>query len=281
MFKIAPIRNEFLNKNPWEGNCKIKPWDYKVTVVIPVIDTYESLEICVNLLKLQTIKPFIIIIDTGSLEINLNKILNLRDEDVEVHSLRLNGVFHPSDFPAFAMDLGQTLCRTEYLFATHADVFARRRDLFEYFLDFCGPEELNKYPVVGYEISPRKHNDWKGMISHTATMYHVATLDEIGFGWNMRRLANLYKLNDYRPSPARPTWPDTEILGNVILRKNKISTKIIGSELNFQRIVDQNIDHCRSMTSGLLYNKKYYKKVTGWYDVAKKEALERIENWKN
>lgn len=281
MYKIAPLRNVSPHASPWEGNCTPKPWDYRITTAIPVMDTYESLKICIDLLNLQTIKPFIIIIDTGSEEFNLNKILNLRCENIEVHSLRLNGVFHPSDFPAFAMDLAQAICRTEYLFATHADVFVKKKNLLEYFLEFCGPEKDGKYPVVGYEISPRKHNDWKGMISHTASMYHVPTLDEIGFGWNMRRLATLYGFKEYRPSSDRPTWPDTEILGNVILRKNKIPTKIIGRELNFERTNDDNIDHCRSMTSGFLYNPEYYDKCQKWYELAKKEALNRIEIWKN
>jgi hypothetical protein len=281
MYEIAPLRNIPISEKPWEGNCLKKPWDYKITAAIPVLDTYESLSICVDLLRLQTIKPYIVVIDTGSQQNNLNKIINLRDCDLEVHSLRLNGVMHPSDFPAFAMDLAQTICRSEYMFATHADVFLKKRDFLENLLDICGCANSSKYPVVGYEITPRKHNDWQGMISHTASMYHVKTLDEIGFGWNMRRLASMYNLNNHKPNPMMPNWPDTEILGNIILRKNNIPTKIIGKELNFQRNVDENIDHCRSITSGMLYSPEYYDKAKIWYESAKKEAIERINSWKN
>lgn len=281
MLEIAPIRNMPTNLSPWEGSCNKKPWDYEITAVVPVLDTYESLKLCVDLLRLQTIKPYIIVIDTGSTNENYEKIEKLRDVDLEVHSLRINGVQHPSDFVAMAMDLGQSLCRTEYLYATHSDVFLMKRNFLEYMLSICGDhtQDKNKVPVVGYEMSPRQHSDWKGMISHTASMYYLRTLDKIGFGWGMRRLASLYNLPDYKPNPMRPNWPDTEILGNVILRQYKIPTRIIGTESNFERNKDDNIDHCRSITSGLLYSPEYYKKATEWFEDAKKQALERIKIW--
>lgn len=280
--KIAPIRNISIENKPWEGDCKLKPWDYEITAVIPVLDTYESLSICVQLLKLQTIKPYIIVIDTGSTEDNFKKIEKLRDHDLEVHSIRLNGVEHPSDFVSMAMDLGQSLCRTKYMFATHADVFLMKRNFLEKLHSICGDNQKDpkKYPVVGYEISPRQHSDWKGMISHTASMYYLRILDKIGFGWSLRRLSALYDLPDYKPNPMRPNWPDTEILGNVILRQNDIPTKIVGKENNFQRNKDENIDHCRSITSGLLYSPEYYDKAKVWYEEAKKEAIDRIKLWK-
>ncbi len=279
--KIAPIRNISIEDKPWEGESLTKPWEYEITAVIPVLDTFESLELCVQLLRLQTIKPYIIVIDTGSTEYNFKKIEDLRDYDLEVHAIRLNGVEHPSDFVSMAMDLGQSLCRTKYMFATHADVFLMKRNFLEELHNICGDhqENSNKYPVVGYEISPRQHSDWEGMISHTASMYYMKILDKIGFGWSLRRLASLYDLPNYKPNPMRPSWPDTEILGNVILRQNNIPTKIIGKENNFQRNKDENIDHCRSITSGLLYSPEYYEKARLWYEEAKKEAISRIKLW--
>lgn len=279
--KIAPIRNVSIEDKPWEGESTTKPWDYEITAIIPVLDTFESLDLCVQLLRLQTIKPYIIVIDTGSTEDNFKKIENLRDYDLEVHAIRLNGVEHPSDFVSMAMDLGQSLCRTKYMFATHADVFLMKRNFLEELHNLCGDhqEDPNKYPVLGYEISPRQHSDWEGMISHTASMYYMKILDKIGFGWSLRRLASLYDLPNYKPNPMRPGWPDTEILGNVILRQNNIPTKIIGKENNFQRNKDENIDHCRSITSGLLYSPEYYEKARLWYEEAKKEAISRIKLW--
>src|SRR5690606_25477504 len=123
------------------------------------------------------------------------KIQKFRSEDVEVHSIRLNGCRHPSDYPAMAMDLAFSVCRTEYIFATHADVFLRRKDFIEYLLNLCNKEN----PAVGYELSPRSHEDWKGMISHTASMYHMPTMDEIGFGWSLRRLCNGFGIVNYEP----------------------------------------------------------------------------------
>lgn len=275
--KLAPIRNADVNKCPWEGNCIKKPWEYKVTAVIPVIDTFDSLQICVEILKLQTVKPYILVIDTGSTEENLANILSLHDEDLEVHCLRTNGSLHPSDVVCAAMDLAQSLCRTEYMFAIHSDVFLRKRDFLEMLLGMCSSE----CPVVGYEMSPRQHDDWKGMISHTASMYHVKTLDLIGFGWSMRRLASIYNLKNQAPHPDRPNWPDTEILGNIIIRQNEIKTKIIGTEKNFQRNKDEYIDHCRSMSLGMLYSPSYYEKAKYWYEEAKEEAKKRINDWKS
>lgn len=276
---IAPLRNKSVEERPWEGSCDKKPWEYKVTAAIPVLDTYESLKICIDILKLQTVKPYIVVIDTGSEKENFDKIMSLASEDVEVHSLRLNGVHHPSDFPAMAMDLAQSVCRTEYMFATHADVFLMKRNFIEYLLEYCGCHLENKFPVVGYEISPRQHDDWVGMVSHTASMYHIKTMDKIGFGWSMRRLASLYDIKDYTPNPTRPNWPDTEILGNVILRQYDLPVKLIGKEDNFQRNKDNYIDHCRSLTSGLLYSPQYYKQVSSWLKEAKEQALSRIDSW--
>lgn len=272
---IAPIRNIPQWEQPWEGNCKKKPWEYRVTVAIPVLDTYEQLELCLQLLKMQTEKPYLIIIDTGSCPEQYEKIEKLRDEDVEVHAIRLNGVLHPSDFPAMAMDLAFTLCRTNYLFATHADCYLRRQDFLEYLTTVC-PKESS---VVGYEISPRCHGDWRGMVSHTATMYYMPAMDRIGFGWSMRRLCNYYNIQDYRPTISRPQWPDTEILGNYILRSYKIKPFLIGSEQNYERKIDDNIDHFRSFTSGKLYSPDYYEMAQQWYQDAKKEALERLRSW--
>ena len=276
-YVIAPDRSKTAKESAWEGNCEKKPWDYRITAVIPVLDTYDTLEVCVKLLQLQTVRPFITIIDTGSCAKQLEKICALRDEDVEVHSLRLNGVLHPSDFPAMAMDLAFTLCRTNFLFATHADVFLKRVDLLEDLLD----KVKRIAPVVGYELSPRSHTDWKGMVSHTCTMYHMGTMDRIGFGWSLRRLCNMMGIKDHKPDPMRPNWPDTEILGNYILRYYKIQPHLIGREENHERHVDENIDHCRSVTSGRLYSPVYAATANGWVEEAIRDAQERIRDWTN
>ena len=275
-YSISPLRNTPTTLSPWEGNCEKKPWQYEVTAVIPLIDTFDTVSIGIELLRLQSVRPFIILIDTGSCKSELQKIQSLANQDVEVHSLRLNGVLHPSDYPAMAMDMAFSLCRTQFLFSTHADVFLRNRFFLEQLMEKCKTVS----PVVGYEMSPRAHTDWEGMVSHTATMFHMPTMDRIGFGWSQRRLCNIYQIECAKPDPMRPNWPDTEILGNYILRKNKIAPHLIGKEENFSRQVDDNIDHCRSITAGRLYSPTYMEKAELWVRDAIREALDRIELWK-
>ena len=274
-YEVTPLYGVLTEKHPWEGNCDKKPWEHEVTAVIPCINTPETLPICIELLRLQTTKPFIMIIDTGSIEENLVQLDELRADDVEVHSIRLNGVRHPSDYPAMAMDMAFGLCRSEYLFATHADCFLRKKTLLREFIDLC----KSKSPVVGYELSPRAHDDWKGMVSHTASMYHMPTMDKIGFGWSLRRLCNGYGIVDYKPDPNKPNWPDTEILGNYILKDNKITPYLVGPEGNQCRTLDENIDHFRSYGAAKMYSPGYFPQVSEWYYLARKEALERIKKW--
>ena len=76
---LAPLRNADVNSEPWKGNCLKKPWQYEVTAVVPVIDTVESLSLCIEILRLQTIKPYILVIDTGSEYENLQRILSMHD----------------------------------------------------------------------------------------------------------------------------------------------------------------------------------------------------------
>jgi len=275
--EVSPIYGELTVSSPWEGNCHKKPWEYPVTAVIPCLNTSETLPTCIELLRLQTVRPFIVIIDTGSQQEHIEKIIQLRDEDVEVHSLFLNGVIHPSDYPAMAMDLAMAICRTKYLFATHADVFLKRRDFLETLVSMCD----DNFPVVGYELSPREHNDWKGMVSHTASMYNMKTMDKIGFGWSLRRLCNDFDIVDYKPDPMRPNWPDTEILGNYILRRNNVKCKLIGHEENHNRTDDQYIDHFRSYTSGKMYSPDHFIKTKAWFEDAMIKAKIRIEEWKH
>ena len=273
---IAPLRDTAVGRKPWEGACPKKPWDYRVTAAIPVLDTPEPLSLVIDLLRLQSEPPFILIIDTGSRPEQWRQIEALRAPDVEVHSLRLNGVRHPSDFPAMAMDLAFAICRTQYLFATHADCFLRSRTLLAEMIDVC-PE---KSPVVGYELSPRQHPDWKGMVGHTCTLFDMPTMDRIGAGWSMRRLVRMFDIETHEPHPERPNWPDTELLVNYLVRQAGYEPHLIGHEENFVRNRDENIDHCRTLTGGLLYNRAHYEKAKAWMEEAMQEASERITAWR-
>lgn len=275
MSLLSPMRDRPVSTSPWEGPLGKKPWQYEICAAIPVMDTPENLAVVIDILRAQSLRPYIVVIDTGSLPDNWGLIDAMRAEDVEVHSLRLHGVKHPSDYPAIAMDLAMSLCRSPYLFATHADCFLRRKDLLEDMLKWC----KDMSPVVGYEITPRAHNDWRGMVSHTCTMMEMKTMDDIGVGWSLRRLSNMFGIEDHTPDPNRPNWPDTELLLNYLLRANEIEPFLIGKEENFCRNVDENIDHCRTYTGSLLYSPGYHEGAKVWASDAIKEAKERIKKW--
>ena len=262
----------------------MKPWHRNVTLAIPVMDSTESVAAIVELYRLQTERPFIILIDTGSLPENLASLQALAAEDVEVHSLRLNGVKHPSDFPAMAMDLAFSICRTDFLLATHADCFPMSRTLVSDVLQQCSAES----PVVGYEITERPHSDWRGMVGHTLTMFHMPTMDDIGASWSLRRLIRTIPHPDGRPAgheinPATsPNWPDTELLVNYQCRKAGITPRIIGTEKNAARTTDDKIDHCRSWASAQLYSSRsnYAEKSNGWLADGIQKATQRAAEWR-
>lgn len=261
----------------------MKPWAFPVTVSIPVIGGVDAITAIVDLYRLQTVRPFIQLIDTGSRPEHLEKIQLLTAEDVEVHSLRFAGVKHPSDFPAVAMDLAFSSCRTDFLLATHADCFPMSRTIVEELLEHCKEEK-----VVGYQISPRPHSDWQKMVGHTLTMFCMKTMDGIGGGWSLRRLVNTFQHPDgiqatHEISPATsPNWPDTELLINYQLLQAGIQPKIIGTELNAMRTVDNRIDHCRSWASSNLYaaGSPYAGESGRWIADATKQAIERAKIWR-
>lgn len=274
MPQIAPIRHLTVAQKPWEGVCDKKPWEYPVAATIPVLDTPDILELAVELLRRQTVRPYIIVIDTGSTAENLGRIEAMRADDLEVHSVRANGYWHPSDPPAIACDLAFALCRSPYLFTTHADVFLRRRDFLESLVPLC-----EKYKAVGYEITPRHHKDWPGMISHTASMFDIETMDKIGAGWSLRRCCNLFGIKDPRPDPSRPGWPDTEVNLNYCLRQADITPYIIGKEKNYEPTKDENIFHFRTYTGSMLYSPGYHDGAREWAAEAIAEANANIKKW--
>lgn len=278
--RFAPLRGSYATRLPWEGPFIKKPWHYGVTVGIPVLDTPDELAMVVALLRKQTVAPFIVIVDTGSTDDNLAKIANLRAEDVEVHSLRMNGVKHPSDFPAIAMELIQARTQTEWLFCTHADCFLKRRDVIEEFINIAVRVNV---PAVGYQISPRAHADWEGMLGHTATLLRMPDILRMGVGWNQWRVCLLEGIEDHSPDPAKANWPDTEILLNYTLRKNGITAYIVDKdnpvEKNRERNEDHRIDHCRTLTAGKLYSSEHYAKAIVWVEDAMAKARQRLEEW--
>jgi hypothetical protein len=173
---VAPL-SCWERKRPWEGAAARKPWDYQVTAAIPHLETPDTLPVLLELLALQTVRPYVLLIDTGSSAATVRRLEALRRPDVEVHYLRGHGYRHSSAPVTTAMDVAFALCRTAHLFATHSDVFPRRRDLLEWLLGLCRDDQ----PVVGYEMSPRPETQgWRNVVSHTCTMLHMPTIRRIG-----------------------------------------------------------------------------------------------------
>lgn len=274
-YQIAPTKNHTHEGKPWEGSLHPKQWAYSITAAIPHIDTPYTLGLVIELLRRQTMRPTIQILDTGSTPANLETLSRYQDHDVEIHYLRFNGRQHPSDFPAIAMDVAFASCQTQFIFTTHTDVFLRRRDFLEDLLKSCD----QSCPAVGYEITERPHPDWHGMISHTASIFSMDTVYRLGLSWNLRRLCNKYGIHDPSPDPRRPNWPDTELLVNYQLRDAGITPLIIGTEKNGERTIDRNIDHCRSHASTQLYDPAAFRRVRRWIADATEAAEARIKTW--
>jgi hypothetical protein len=271
----APIRNCTHESLPWEGLGVPKPWAYQCCLVLPVIGYPELVGQCLQAWQLQTLVPYVMVIDTGSTAYELERIRGFASGSVEVHSLRFNGRAHPSEFPAIAMDLAFAACQSDVLLSTHQDVFPRRRDLISNMVGLVSDSS----PVAGYEMSPREGYDWKGMVSHTLTSYYMPVMHRIGFGWSLQRLRWRHGHPMYTPTVPQVGWPDTEILGNEILREHGIKPVLIGHESNQQRFVDENIDHFRSFVSSGLWCPAYHALAREWYQDAVRQGTERCKHW--
>ena len=265
--------------NAYLGKIAKKPWEYACEVWIPVMDTTDTLPYVIELLRHQTKRPFIVLVDTGSTN---NSFLSLEEvyqdqEDIELHRLRFKSVRHSSDYPAIAMDLAMSACRSDHLFCTHSDVFLKKQDAIERLIDLC--DEFR--PAVGYRMSPREHSDWERMVSHTCTMLHIPTMDRINAAWSLRKLCHRKGLEFVPNHPKMGNnWPDTEILLNYILWENNFTAKLIGTENNQERTNDEWIDHCRSLTAARLYSPETAKIRKQWVDDAIDKAIQRLDKWK-
>jgi GT2 family glycosyltransferase len=257
----------------WQGRLARKPWEYRITAVIPHLETPEPLRAAVELLRLQTERPYLLVIDTGSSDSVKAALEAMRAEDLEVHMVAAHGYLHSSEAVGVAQDLAFALCRSEYLFCTHADCFLRRRNYVEWLLGLCSPET----PVVGYEMSSRDWltDQWEGMVSHTATLLHMPTMHRLGVSWSFERAHVQFGIP--RSSPA---WPDTETCMNLVLRQAGVQPLLIGQEENYRRHVDENLDHVRSFPGAQVYAVEYYARAQAWMEEALRDAWQRVSLWR-
>lgn len=244
--RIAPLGTN----RKVEGIAPKKPWEYRSTAVIPHLDTLEYLTCLVELLRLQTEAPYIIIVDTGSPFNTCEQLEKLRSADVEIHYIRGNGYSHTSEPVAVALDLGMARANTPRIFLTHTDCFPMRRDA----LAWLGGQCDAITPVVGWEMSERSWltDEWKGMVSHTFTMLHAPTMRRVGATWHMGRARDKLGLDAGYRSDG---WPDTETGFAYCLRAAGVKVKLLGSEVNYERQITEWWDHARSLTGTNVYSK--------------------------
>lgn len=265
-----------MTERRWEGVVEPKPWQRRVTATLAHLETPELVPVVVDLLRLQTEDPHVIVIDTGSSEATCRELEAMRTPEVEIHYIRSHAYRHPSGPVSAACDLAMSLTTSPYLFMTHVDCFLRRRDFLERLADDCSPTN----PVIGYRMSDRSFlgtRDWKWMVSHTATMLHMPTIRSAGAVWAIEAAHDAY---GQPRSPKPGGWPDTETAFNLALRRAEITPSFIGDETNYERHLDAEVDHCRSYPGSKLYSDPYHRKAAAWIEVALGEARARADAWR-
>jgi len=235
----------------WEGSCDKKPWDYKATAVIPHLDSPDLLRLCVTFLRRQTVRPFIVVVDTGSRESVLPVVNSMRAQDLEVQSIACNGVTHPSELVSYAMDVGQAVCRTEWLWSVHSDCFVHSPTALE---ELLALGDSGRTPILGYQSVPRPGSDWwRGYVSHTCSLFHLPTVDSLGGTWSMRRLRTL--AGSFWPAQDLAERLDTEVLINETFRRAGVAPLILGEETADGVERDERRVHLRAATALALARK--------------------------
>lgn len=284
---IAPLRGDEAHgfEYPWQGELPRKPWEWRVTAMIPHLDHFDSLKAVIATLRAQTERPYLMVIDTGSQPHVLEQVASLAADDCEVHFLRPHAWRYTSQPVAAAMDMAFGLCQTEFAYATHTDVFLRRPDYIKRLVGICSAV----HPVVGYQMSPRswRQQIWREMLSHTATMYHMPSMRSLGVTWNMDRALEMLGLSEVDRASG---WPDTEVALSLTLRKHGISARwisddlaidtpccvMIGNEEN-EPYFDSNLVHVRSSTVRTLYdNARFRPELLGRESEL---AIRRARSW--
>ena len=262
------------------GQLAPRPWQYDVTVCLPHLDTLPQLRLALDLWRCQTLRPYFLVLDTGSPRELLDELEAVRAPDCEVHYIRAHGYLHSSAPVTAALDLAHSLCRTEYLFHTHTDVFARRRDFLAWLRDQCRAEA----PVVGWQMSSREmaaspfRGEWRECVSHTATMIHMPTAHRAGLTWAMEAYYA------WRPEERGPSvgWPDTESPFLLALRRAGIVPVLLGEERNFTLTRNTWFEHARSYPGLKAHaqNDALWAKIQQYTTRAEEDARARLAVWR-
>ena len=272
----APVRGGVSGEGAWTGAREVKPWDFACEVTIPVLDASDTLPMVIELLRAQSIKPFISLIDCGSTPKEHNWLESLRADDIELHTLRFNGVRHLSDFPAASLDLAFSICRSPVLVAMHSDVFLRQRTSLEQLVEMCD----YKHPAVGFQMTKRDFPGWADAITHSFAAFYMPRMDDIGGGWSLRRAARLAGRPDgHRHNGPMGSFMDTETCLALVLKEAGVDSTFIGTEENFEMTVHPLVRHVRTLTGGRLYSPAHAMKAEGWLKEALAEAAMNLAEW--
>jgi hypothetical protein len=272
----APVRGGHSGEGAWEGAREVKPWDFACEVTIPVLDASDTLPMVIELLRAQSIKPFISLIDCGSTPKEHDWLESLRADDLEIHTLRFNGVKHISDFPAASLDLAFSICRSPVLVAMHSDVFLRQRTSLEQLVEMCDYD----HPAVGFQMTKRDFPGWDKAITHTFAAFLMGRMDEIGGSWSLRRAARLAGFWDgHQQRGPMGSFMDTEACLALVLKQAGIEPTLIGPEENFEMTVHPLVRHVRTLTGGRLYSPAHAEKCKGWLAEALAEAAVNLTEW--
>lgn len=258
---VAPARGM---AQAYEGH---RPWlRHGCEIWIPVIDPMESLPLVLDLLRAQTVRPYIVLVDTGSRPDQWEQVQALRAPDLEVHAIWTGGLRHSSAVVASALDLAMSVAgsRTEKLLFTHSDCFPARRDAVEILCSWLSPD----CPAVGYGITPRENAaDWERFLGHVWAGLYLPKIRETRARWG------------HTPEQSQAAW-DTEYSFNRLLAADGIRPVLLGWEENWQVNTTADYTHVRSFPLSGLYVPTHRAMAEDWMTTAKAEAWERLESWK-
>jgi hypothetical protein len=177
-------------------------------------------------LRAQTERPYILVVDAGSLSRHDAALGALEADDVELVRLRPRAWRFTSEPVAVGMDMAFARCQTRYCYSTHTDVFLKRPDYLEYLVGLCRRPGT---PAVGYQMSPRpaSGNDWWARtLSHTATLYDMRAMRRLGASWSM--LAAFERAGLDPKQPHFTGWPDTETNLGMVLHDRGVGVRWLG-----------------------------------------------------
>lgn len=270
-FAVVPAQG---GTRAYRGVNDIHPSDYNVTAIIPIVEPDQCLTLVIELLRLQTERPYILLVDTGSKPETLTWLETLRAADLEIHHVRTHGVSHASELVSMALDVGTALARTPYTFFTHADCFLTRQTALAELMQLA-----KTHVVAGHQITERPYVGWELEFGHTLLMTDRDKLKRLGISWDMRSGMQALGIADYGDQRLPPNYVDTERGFNHLLQQAGIPGFFTGTELNFQRNTDEWIDHVRSLSGSKLYSEAYQAKALSWLPDAVNAARQRIKEW--